>query len=393
MVIENIRLAFNAMRGNKMRTALSLLGIVIGVASVVAILTIGESASQSIKDAIAIGGLDMVTIYPSPGQRNTGIFNEEFSSMLRRDVEGIDVVLPQNSSIARIRVGQEAADASVVGVLSDYGDALNLEYAQGSFFEAMDNINRRQVAVLGSSIADTLFPDQEAVGQYISLFRNQAKNYLIVGVLESKDPTFNLSYDNSVFIPYNTYGQRFIRSANVGAFVVKVTDGFDTIAVSDEITEYLDDIVGTDGYAFFSPASLAEMADQITGTFSTFLALIAAISLVVGGIGIMNIMLVSVAERTREIGVRKAIGASPAVIRGQFLIEALTLTILGGLLGIVLGSLLSFAVTNLMDWSLHLSYASFILALGFSMFVGVFFGWYPAVKASKLDPIDALNYE
>jgi putative ABC transport system permease protein len=393
MVIENIKLAFNAMRGNKMRTALSLLGIVIGVASVVAILTIGESASQSIKDAIAIGGLDMVTIYPSSGQRNTGIFNEEFSSMLRRDVEGIDVVLPQNSSIARIRVGQEAADASVVGVLSDYGDALNLEYAQGSFFEAMDNINRRQVAVLGSSIADTLFPDQEAVGQYISLFRNQAKNYLVVGVLESKDPTFNLSYDNSVFIPYNTYGQRFVRSTNVGAFVVKVTDGFDTIAVSDKITEYLDDIVGTDGYALFSPASLAEMADQITGTFSTFLALIAAISLVVGGIGIMNIMLVSVAERTREIGVRKAIGASPAVIRGQFLIEALTLTILGGFLGIVLGSLLSFAVTNLMDWSLHLSYASFILALGFSMFVGVFFGWYPAVKASKLDPIDALNYE
>ncbi|NLK13659.1 MAG: FtsX-like permease family protein [Spirochaetales bacterium] len=393
MVIENIKLAFNAMRGNKMRTALSLLGIVIGVASVVAILTIGESASQSIKDAIAIGGLDMVTIYPSSGQRNTGIFNEEFSSMLRRDVEGIDVVLPQNSSIARIRVGQEAADASVVGVLSDYGDALNLEYAQGSFFEAMDNINRRQVAVLGSSIADTLFPDQEAVGQYISLFRNQAKNYLVVGVLESKDPTFNLSYDNSVFIPYNTYGQRFVRSTNVGAFVVKVTDGFDTIAVSDKITEYLDDIVGTDGYALFSPASLAEMADQITGTFSTFLALIAAISLVVGGIGIMNIMLVSVAERTREIGVRKAIGASPAVIRGQFLIEALTLTILGGFLGIVLGSLLSFAVTNLMDWSLHLSYASFILALGFSMFVGVFFGWYPAVKASKLDPIEALNHE
>ncbi|HOE88430.1 MAG: Macrolide export ATP-binding/permease protein MacB [Spirochaetes bacterium ADurb.Bin315] len=393
MVIENIKLAFNAMRGNKMRTALSLLGIVIGVASVVAILTIGDSASQSIKDAIAIGGLDMVTIYPSPGQRNTGIFNEEFSSMLRRDVEGIDVVLPQNSSIARIRVSQEATDASVVGVLSDYGDALNLEYTQGSFFDAMDNINRRQVAVLGSSVAEELFPEQEAVGRYISLFRNQAKNYLVVGILKSKDPTFNLSYDDSVFIPYNTYSQRFIRTTNVGAFVVKVTDGFDTIAVSDRITEYLDDIVGTDGYMLFSPATLAEMADQITGTFSTFLALIAAISLLVGGIGIMNIMLVSVAERTREIGVRKAIGASPSVIRGQFLIEALTLTILGGFLGIVLGSLLSFAVTNLMDWSLHLSYASFILALGFSMFVGVFFGWYPAVKASKLDPIDALNYE
>ncbi len=393
MIIENIKLAFNAMRGNKMRTALSLLGIVIGVASVVAILTIGESASQSITDAIAVGGLDMVTIYPSAGQRNTGIFNEEFSTMLKRDVEGVDSVLPQNSSTARVRVGQESTNASIVGVLSDYGDVLSLEYTDGAFFEAMDNINRRQVAVLGADIAETLFPGQAAVGQYISLFRNQAKNYLVVGVLDKKDPTFSLSYNNTVYIPYNTYGQRFIRTTNVGAFVVKIADGYDTIAVSDVITEYLDDIVGTDGYSIFSPASLAEMADQITGTFSSFLALIAAISLLVGGIGIMNIMLVSVAERTREIGVRKALGASPSVIRGQFLIEALTLTIIGGILGVVLGSLLSFAVTNLMEWSLHLSYASFILALGFSMFVGVFFGWYPAMKASKLDPIDALNYE
>ncbi len=393
MIIENIKLAFNAMRGNKMRTALSLLGIVIGVASVVAILTIGESASQSITDAIAVGGLDMVTIYPSAGQRNTGIFNEEFSTMLKRDVEGIDSILPQNSSTARVRVGQESTNASIVGVLSDYGDVLSLEYTDGAFFEAMDNINRRQVAVLGADIAETLFPGQAAVGQYISLFRNQAKNYLVVGVLDKKDPTFSLSYNNTVYIPYNTYGQRFIRTTNVGAFVVKIADGYDTIAVSDVITEYLDDIVGTDGYSIFSPASLAEMADQITGTFSSFLALIAAISLLVGGIGIMNIMLVSVAERTREIGVRKALGASPSVIRGQFLIEALTLTILGGILGVLLGSLLSFAVTNLMEWSLHLSYASFILALGFSMFVGVFFGWYPAMKASKLDPIDALNYE
>ena len=393
MIVENIKLAFNAMRGNKMRTALSLLGIVIGVASVVAILTIGESASQSITDAIAVGGLDMVTIYPSAGQRNTGIFNEEFSTMLKRDVEGIDSILPQNSSTARVRVGQESTNASIVGVLSDYGDVLSLEYTDGAFFEAMDNINRRQVAVLGADIAETLFPDQVAVGQYISLFRNQAKNYLVVGVLDKKDPTFSLSYNNTVFIPYNTYGQRFIRTTSVGAFVVKIANGYDTIVVSDVITEYLDDIVGTDGYSIFSPASLAEMADQITGTFSSFLALIAAISLLVGGIGIMNIMLVSVAERTREIGVRKALGASPSVIRGQFLIEALTLTIIGGILGVVLGSLLSFAVTNLMEWSLHLSYTSFILALGFSMFVGVFFGWYPAMKASKLDPIDALNYE
>ncbi len=393
MLLENIKLAFAAMRGRKMRTALSLLGIVIGVASVVAILTIGQSASESITESIAVGGLDMITIYPSYDQRSTGTFDEEFSDMLLRDIEGLETVLPQNSSNAQIRNGQETVSASVSGVLSSYGSVLNLEYQEGSFFSSMDNINYRQVVILGSEVASELFPDMSAVGQYVSIFRNQAKSYLVVGVLEEKDATFNLSYDNTVFIPYNTYGQRFTRVTGVGSYVLKVSEGFDTIEVSDRVTEYLDGIVGTDGYSLFSPASLAEMADEITGTFSAFLAAIAAISLLVGGIGIMNIMLVSVAERTKEIGVRKALGASPSVIRGQFICEALTLTILGGLLGIALGSFLSFAVTNLMDWSLHLSYTSVILALGFSMFVGVFFGWYPAMKASRLDPIDALNYE
>ncbi len=393
MLIENIKLAFNAMRGSKMRTVLSLLGIVIGVASVVAILTIGDSASKSITDSIAVGGLDMVTIFPSSGQRSSGIFDEAFGDMLRSDVDGVGAVLPQNSSNARIRNGKESVSASVSGVLSTYGSTLNLEYAEGEFFSAIDNINRRQVVVLGSGIAADLFPGQEAVGQYVSLFRTQAKSYLVVGVLESKDATFSLSYDRTVFIPYNTYSQRFIRTTSVGSYVVKIAEGYETIEVSDRITEYLDNIVGTDGYSIFSPASLAEMAEQITSTFSSFLALIAAISLLVGGIGIMNIMLVSVAERTKEIGVRKALGASPNVIRGQFLVEALTLTLLGGVLGIGLGSLLSLVVTNMLDWSLHLSYASFILAMGFSMFVGIFFGWYPAMKASRLDPIEALNYE
>ena len=393
MIFENIKLAFGAMRGSKMRTLLSLLGIIIGVGSVVAILTIGDSASKSITDSISVGGLDMVTVYPAVGQRSTGTFTEEFGDTLMRDVEGIERVLPQNTSSATVRNNQQSMNATVTGVLSSYGAALNLEYTEGEFFSTMDNINRRQVVVLGSGIAEELFPEGNALGGYVSVFRNQAKSYLVVGVLDSKDATFSISYDNSIFIPYNTYEQRFRKNTSVGAYVVKVAEGYDTIEVSDKITEDLDNLVRTDGYKLFSPASLAEMATQITGTFSAFLAAIAAISLLVGGIGIMNIMLVSVAERTKEIGIRKALGASPNVIRGQFISEALTLTILGGILGIILGAGLSYAVTNFMDWSLHLSYASFILAMGFSMFVGVFFGWYPAMKASKLDPIEALNYE
>jgi putative ABC transport system permease protein len=393
MVVENIKLAFSAMRGSKLRTALSLLGIIIGVASVVAILTIGDSASKSITESIAVGGLDLVTIYPSSGQRTTGVFTEDFSTTLMQNVSGIEIILPQNNSSGQVRNGKENISATVTGVASSYGEVLNLEYAEGAFFTDLENINRRQVVVLGSAIAEELFPEGNALGQYVSIFRTQAKSYLVVGVLEEKDATYNLSYDNGVFIPYNTYQQRFRNTTSVGSYVIKVAKGYETIAVSDEITEFLDDLVGTDGYNLFSPATLAEMANEITGTFSAFLAAIAAISLLVGGIGIMNIMLVSVAERTKEIGIRKALGASPNIIRGQFITEALTLTIIGGILGILIGSFLSLAVTNIMKWSLHLSYSSFILAMGFSMFVGVFFGWYPAMKASKLDPIEALNYE
>lgn len=381
------------MRGNKLRTVLSLLGIIIGVGSVVAILTLGQSATESITDSISSGGLNMVSIYPVSNQKTTAVFTEDFGDTLMRNVEGIESVLPQVNSNAYVRNGQDRMNVTVNGVLSSYADVQNYEPEEGEFFTSMDNINRRQVIVLGSKVAEELFPFGDAVGQYVSLFRTQAKSYLVVGVMKSKEAAFSGSYDSSVFIPYNTYQQRFRRTNTVGSYVVQVSDDADTIAVSDAITLYLDNLVGTDAYGIFSPATLAEMSKQITGTFSSFLAAIAAISLLVGGIGIMNIMLVSVAERTKEIGIRKALGASPSTIRGQFLTEAITLTLIGGVLGIVLGSGISVALTNLVGWALHLSYFSFIFAMGFSMCVGIFFGWYPAMKASKLDPIEALNYE
>ncbi|MFA7371804.1 MAG: ABC transporter permease, partial [Sphaerochaetaceae bacterium] len=381
MIWENIKLAFKAMSASKMRSLLSLLGIVIGVASVIAILTLGESATNSITQTIVESGLEMVTIFPVRSEKASNEFTEDFGNRLIRNVADIKTVLPVNSSTALIRMEQKSINATVSGVLSNYAEILNYTPEQGAFFTMSDNLANRQVVVLGSSVAEELFPGGDALGKYISIFRNQAKSYQVVGVMSSKDPSFNLQFNSAVYIPYNTYSQRFIKPTIVGSYVVRVADGADALKVSDDITSYLDSSIGSDAYRLFSPASLADMAQQITSTFSSFLAAIAAISLLVGGIGIMNIMLVSVAERTREIGVRKAMGASPWTIMGQFITEAIVLTITGGLIGIGLGTLLSWFVADLVGWSLYISYSSFIFAAGFSTLVGVFFGWYPAMKA------------
>lgn len=390
MAWENIKLAFKSMFTNKLRTLLSLLGIVIGVMSVVTILTLGNSASGSITDAIATGGTDLITIYTN-GSSST--FTEEFAETLRRNVVGIEAVAPMNSQTARVRYKDTTTSYTVNGVQASWADLMKYNVSQGEWFTTEDNLSRRQVVVLGSEVAKKLFPGGDAVGNYVSVFRSQAKRYLVVGVMEAKDATLSVSFNNAVFMPYNTMKLRLGGSSRVGSYIVKVLENHDSTTVSDSIRDYLDNLVGSDNYTIFSASTLTSIANEITGTFTTFLAAIAGISLLVGGIGIMNIMLVSVAERTREIGIRKALGASPKVIRGQFITEAIALTMLGGLLGILLGTFISKAVTNLAGWSFKISIPAYALSVGFSMVIGVFFGWYPAKKAAKLDPIDALNYE
>lgn len=393
MVWENIKIALTSMVHNKMRTLLSLLGIIIGVAAVVAILNLGQSASESITESMNVGGIDMVNIFPSGSSRELNVFDEAFGETLMNNVDGIEAVLPVASSTTRVRSGQEILSVSISGVTSNFFEVNNAELLYGEYFTALDNINRRQVVVLGKDVADELFPVGNAVGSYVSIFRQSSKRYLVVGVLDEKDSTLGNSFDNTIFIPLNTYGQRFRRISTMSSYTCKVYDGVDATVVSDNIENYLNDLVGSDYFMVMSAASLVEMSQEVMNTLSTFLAAIAAISLLVGGIGIMNIMLVSVAERTREIGIRKALGASPGVIMGQFLVEALTLTIIGGLIGLLIGSLISYAIVNLAGWSLYFSYSAIVLSIGFSMFVGVFFGWYPAAKASKLDPIESLSYE
>jgi putative ABC transport system permease protein len=395
MFWENVKLALSAMKSSKMRTALSLLGIVIGVGAVVAILNLGDSASQNITKSLNAGGTDIITIWTQPDERTEDVFTSEFGNTLKMSVEGIDSVIPQMMSSGAIRSNKKSVGAQIMGTESLYFSAQNLSFDKGKAYTLEQNINNKEVVVIGYNIAQELFENENPIGKRVNfiLQSSAVKSYEVVGVLAKKEQSYTMSFDNSVFIPFNTFTTKLVNNDVVSSYVVKTNKNYDTIEVSDNLNRFLDTSVGNDSYQSFSPAMITTMANEVTATLSLFLAAIAGISLLVGGIGIMNIMLVSVAERTKEIGIRKALGASPSVIRGQFIVEAVTLTLLGGFLGIIFGSFISLAVTNLAGWTLTLSYKSFIVAVGFSMFVGIFFGWYPAMTASKLDPIEALNYE
>lgn len=402
MFFENLKLAFSSMKSGRMRTFLSLLGIIIGVASVVTILNLGNSAKGSITNSITSSGYDILYLNPFPNLKTSDTFDELFGQTLINNVDGIDFVMPLNSDSTRIRYNKEIKTAAIVGVPSDYSSLMDYKTSSGNWFGVEDNIFKRQVVVLGSKIAEKLFPAGNAVGEYVTIYRDVGKRYQIVGVMESKEATLGTSFDNSIYIPYNTFTQRFRHVESVEMYVIKVSDGKNTAsgntaadpkAVSAAVSSYLDDLVGSDNYNLISSAMLADMVSEVTGTLSIFLAAIGGISLIVGGIGIMNIMLVSVAERTREIGIRKALGASPGVIKGQFLTEAIVLTSFGGFVGIITGIGLSKIIANVAGWGFSVSAEACVLSVVFSMAIGIFFGLYPAAKAAKLDPIESLNYE
>ena len=394
MLWVNVKLALQAMVHNKMRTLLSLIGIFIGVGAVVAVMNLGQSVTASMSESLQAGGLNMITIFPNGRARESDVFNEDLGTQLMKEVSGIDAVVPVATTTAVLRNGQDLYTATVQGVYSGYFDLNSLSLFEGSFFTAEDNITRRQVVVLGEDLANELFPVGSAVGQTVSLFRTQAKSYQVIGVLETRDDTLGNSYNYAAFIPYNTYNQKLRKITMPSMYTVRVSDGYNAVEVAEEVEDYLYMMVGDeDYYTVYSPATLVEMSDSIMGSMTMFLACIAGISLLVGGIGIMNIMLVSVVERTKEIGIRKALGATPRTIQGQFLIESITLTLIGGILGIVLGIGVSYVVAIVAGWALAISYTAVAVALGFSMLIGVFFGWYPARKASRLDPIQALSYE
>ena len=389
MFLENLKLAFNSMFTNKMRTFLSLLGIVIGVGSVVTIMNLGESVKRSITDSMNIGGVDEVSVIPTGAN---AVFSEEFAYTFQDNVLGIESVSIYVNTNATLRNGQETKNAQVYGVTSNYFDS-SQDILYGDFFTRENNLHRDQVVVLGYDLAQDLFPGGDAVGSYVSIFRNQSKQYRVVGVLDDTSGSISTNTNNYAFIPFNTFDQRLKKVNAVSQYTIKIKEGYNATDVAADIKSYLSTVASSNDYYVSSAQELVNMTESVTGYLTTFLAAIAAILLLVGGIGIMNIMLVTVVERTREIGIRKALGATPKTIRSQFLVEATVLSIFGGVIGIIFGVVVSYVVASAAGWTLYFSIGAIVLSLAFSSAVGIFFGWYPAAKAAALDPIEALAYE
>jgi putative ABC transport system permease protein len=404
--------SLQSLYANKLRSALTILGIVIGVAAVIAMLSIGRGAQESITNQIESIGTNLV--YVSPGSVNeggvrtaggsAGTLTQEDANALE-GLPGVVAVAPQVEGRAQVVYMGNNANVRLVGTTPDYQTMSNLTLADGSFITQDNVVAHSPVVVLGNGVATDLFGDTVGVvGQNI-MIRNQP--YKVVGVLNSKGGTGFLNQDQQIFVPITTaqtrlIGNQFFRGANVISTInVQADSPNDVKTVEAEITSLLETrhnvSPGNDDFTVSSQQDTLTAITTVTNTLSIFLGGIAGISLMVGGIGIMNIMLTTVTERTHEIGLRKAVGARRADILLQFLVEAMTLSLLGGIIGVMLGWGISQAIGHVQLGGSAItpvvSLDSVLLATLFSLAVGLFFGIYPAARASRLQPVDALRYE
>lgn len=400
--------ALESLSGNKLRSGLTMLGIVIGVAAVIAMVAIGEGAQASITGSISGIGTNLLFVFR--GGQNDEIRNPKPLTM--GDAEALSdqfaapsiaAVAPALQGDATVSFGGEQTSPQLFGVTPDYFQVRNMNLAEGDLITEEHMLGRASVVILGPEVAETLFGHADGVtGETV---RIEGQPFRVIGVLESKGGGAFGSEDNQVLVPFTTAQTRLIRrsasdrvdiifvQAVSGDVVTQATEEISTILRTRHRTE-----VGADDFTVFSQQDLLSTFESITGILTTFLGFIAGISLLVGGIGIMNIMLVSVTERTREIGMRKALGARRRDILIQFLTESSLLSLIGGLIGVFLGWLISFvlgkiAVATGNDFTPVVSMGAVALATIFSAAVGLFFGIYPANRAASLEPVEALRYE
>jgi len=404
--IELITEAISTLSHNKMRTGLAVLGIVIGIGSVIALISLGQGSQKSIENQIQSLGANLLTVMPG-GQMSGGIRTAAGSAttLTLEDAKAIESsaqittvnsVSPEYSSRSQVIAGRNNTNTSVIGVYPEYADIHKVSISSGIFITERDVKSMTKVAVLGPQTAEDLFGEGvDPVGQTIRVGNQTLR---VVGLTISKGGSGFNNPDDAIYVPLPTAMKQIFGATNLTSIAVEAKNQDVMTQAQNEIGYLLldrhnkSDPTEAD-FSIFSQSDILETASSVTSTFTTLLGGIAAISLLVGGIGIMNIMLVTVTERTREIGLRKALGAKKKIIITQFLIEAILLTVIGGFIGMFLGIGISYILSSFMSLPFTLSASSILLAIGVSGGIGILFGWYPAKKAADLQPIEALRYE
>jgi putative ABC transport system permease protein len=396
--------AFRALQRNKMRSFLTMLGIIIGVGAVIAMLAIGQGAEYSVKDQIASLGTNVLIILPGSQQQGAirvgagsmTTLTEEDAQAMQRDCPAVAFVSPGTRAMNQVIAGNLNWATVIDGEGAEYLEIRTWTVEYGDFFTDQDVKSAAKVCVLGKTVADNLFPDGDPVGQTVRI-RNVPVR--VLGVLGKKGQNaMGQDQDDIIIAPYTTVLRRLSRFPFLRQIVVSATSPAAIDPAQKQITDLLRmrhkiSAYDPDDFTLRNQTDIAQAATATTQILTILLASIASVSLLVGGIGIMNIMLVSVTERTREIGIRMSVGARGRDILTQFLIEALVLSLLGGIVGMLLGIIGSSVISSMAKWPTIVTPFSIVLSFGFSIVVGIFFGFYPARKAALLNPIDALRYE
>jgi putative ABC transport system permease protein len=404
-VLMILRVALKALNRNKMRTALTMLGMIIGVAAVIAMIALGKGAQSSIENQIKSAGTNIINVmsgnfmtmgvHQGSGASNT--LTVEDANAIRQQIQTAQYVAAGVSTRSQIIAGNQNWQTRIQGTDVDFPLMRAWPVKDGSFFTSQDVTSATKVVVLGSVVSKNLFgEDVDPTGQIV---RIKSQPFKVIGVLSSKGSGTGFEdQDDTAMVPYTTAQKKLMGIQHIQNVTVSATTAGDVKATADAITLLLrtrHKIMQGDNDDFMvrTMEEMAAMRTETTKTMTALLAGIAGVSLLVGGIGIMNIMLVSVTERTREIGLRMAIGARSSDVLTQFLVEAVVLSLFGGCIGIALGFGISWGVTEFLTWPTTISTDAVALAFGFSAMIGIFFGFYPATKAAKLDPIEALRFE
>ncbi len=400
-----LKIAFRALNRNKIRSVLTMLGVIIGVAAVIAMVSLGAGAQRQVQEEIAAMGTNTLQVWSGSmrsfgtrggmGSMNT-LTAEDFQA-IQMECPTVKLVSPSASTMAQVVFGNQNWSSRIEGYNEQLPDLRNWKIVKGSFFDATQVKAAARVAVLGQTVANELFGGSDPIGQTI---RVKNLSFQVIGVLDKKGyNAFGRDQDDVIMTPYTTVQKKFqggvlyVQSGVVGAVSARAT-----YAAQEQITELLRQrhklAPGQDNdFMVRNLSEVAETADATNRIMAGLLASIAAVSLLVGGIGIMNIMLVAVSERTREIGIRMAIGARPSHVRVQFLSESIVLCTMGGILGLALGVGAAIGISEAMEWPTLVSANAVFISIAFSAAIGIFFGYYPAHKAAALDPIEALRYE